>query len=61
MTAREQVIDDLTELHARLKQAQADHDNGAAVLARYDIDEALERLHGVASVEEYGPCGTAPE
>jgi hypothetical protein len=60
MTTREQVIGDLTELHARLKQAEADHDNDAAGLARYDIDEALERLHGVASEEEFGAMGVEP-
>jgi hypothetical protein len=61
MTGRDRVLDDLTELRARLKQAEAEHDNGAAMVARYDIDQALERLHGVATAEEFGRMGTAPE
>ena len=63
MGEREQVLGQLTTLRSRLKKAEADRDNGAAMLARHDIDSALEELYrcpdpaGVADPQEWGAAG----
>jgi hypothetical protein len=62
-TDRDRVLDDLARLHAKLAQAQAENDQGTIMLARHDIDEALEQLHqcpdpaSTASEAEWGKAG----
>lgn len=58
--ARTAVLDELKGLHARLEHARAAHDHDAVVLARYEIDSALERLTSIASEAEFGRYGVAP-